>query len=490
MNALDDISVEFEKGEVHGLIGENGAGKSTLLKILSGAHLPSSGKVIIDGKLRNFQGTRDALDAGVAIIYQELNLVPEMTVAENLLLGHFPKKKNGFIDFKTMKSIASRELSFILEEIRPEQKIKELPIGQRQMIEIAKALLQNADIIAFDEPTSSLSDKETVRLFEIIANLKKQGKVVIYVSHRMEEIFKICDKVTVFRDGKLVETFSTMKDVTHDILVRRMVGRDIRDIYSYRKRACGEVKLRVEGITGPGLNKPASFEIRQGEILGFFGLVGAGRSELMKLIYGAVKRTGGTVYLNGKETGFSAPRSAIENGVFFCPEDRKDEGVISIRSVAENINISVRRHSLKAGFFLDKQAEKTTTDHFINSLNIKTPGREQTVGSLSGGNQQKVILARWLAENVEILIMDEPTRGIDVGTKNEIYQLMYKLTEEGKSIICVSSDLSEIMGVSDRLIVMRDGEIITAFEKSEYCEEEILSRALPDKTGDFACEAE
>ncbi|MBF9014196.1 MULTISPECIES: L-arabinose ABC transporter ATP-binding protein AraG [unclassified Oceanispirochaeta] len=481
VKALDDVSFSVQSGEVHGLIGENGAGKSTLLKILSGAYFPSEGSVYINSQAMDFQGTKDALDAGVAIIYQELNLVPEMTVAENLLLGHFPRKKSGFIDFKKMKEIAGKELSYILEEINPDQKIKNLSIGQRQMIEIAKALLHNADIIAFDEPTSSLSDKETIRLFEIIRNLQKAGKAIIYVSHRMEEIFKICSTVTVFRDGKKIETFTDMSKVNHDILVSRMVGRDIKDVYSYRSREQGETILEVNDIMGPGISKPASFSLKKGEILGFFGLVGAGRSELMRLLYGAEKHSSGTFYLENEQVKVNSPKAAIERGMFFCPEDRKDDGIIPIRSVNENINISVRRHSMKAGFFLDKKKERETTDSFINKLQIKTPNREKDVGSLSGGNQQKVILARWLAEDVKILIMDEPTRGIDVGTKNEIYQLMYQLTEEGKSIICVSSDLPEVMGVSDRLIVMRDGELVTSFERDEFSEEKILSKALPDK---------
>ncbi|OQY32364.1 MAG: L-arabinose ABC transporter ATP-binding protein AraG [Spirochaetaceae bacterium 4572_59] len=484
VRALDGVSFKVKSGEVRGLIGENGAGKSTLLKILSGAYYPTEGKIIINGTPQDFQGTRDALNAGVAIIYQELNLVPEMTVAENLLLGHFPLKRSGFIDFKKMESIASEELSYILEEIDPNKKIKELSIGQRQMIEIAKALLHNADIIAFDEPTSSLSDKETIRLFNIIKNLKDKGKSIIYVSHRMEEIFKICDSVTVFRDGRMIETFMEMDKVNHDLLVSRMVGRDIKDIYSYRSRPLGNTVLKAEKIIGPGLKKAASFELKKGEILGFFGLVGAGRSELMRLIYGAEKHSDGEISLEGKQLRIQSPRNAIDNGIFFCPEDRKDDGIIPIRSVDENINISVRRHSMKAGFFLNKKEERKTTDSFIKTLQIKTPSRENRVGSLSGGNQQKVILARWLAEDVNVLIMDEPTRGIDVGTKNEIYQLMYDLTEEGKSIICVSSDLPEVMGVSDRMIIMREGEIVDSMEKQDYSEEIILSKALPDIAGE------
>ncbi|MGL1892936.1 MAG: L-arabinose ABC transporter ATP-binding protein AraG [Spirochaetaceae bacterium] len=476
--ALNNVSFDVQRGEVHGLIGENGAGKSTLLKTLSGAHKPTSGEVILNGVVQDFTNTKDALKAGVSIIYQELHLVPEMTVAENLLLGHFPKKISGFIDFKSMRSIARSELKYILEDIDVNKKIKELSIGQRQMIEIAKALLHNADIIAFDEPTSSLSERETTRLFEIIDNLRKEGKSILYVSHRMEEIFKICDSVTVFRDGQKIETFTDMNKIDNDILVNRMVGRDIKDVYSYKPRKIGETYLKVEGVKGFGLEEPATFELKRGEILGFFGLVGAGRTELMKLIYGAEKSDNGSLVLDGNKIKINCPKDSIDNGIFFCPEDRKDEGIIPIRSIVENINISVRRHSLKAGIFLNKKTEIDTTDKFIKALRIKTPHREQTVGSLSGGNQQKVILARWLAEDVKVLIMDEPTRGIDVGAKSEIYQLMYKLAEEGKSVICVSSDLPEVMGVSDRLLVMREGQIVSSFDKKDYSEEAILSKAL------------
>lgn len=480
VKALNKVSFNACKGEIHGLMGENGAGKSTLLKILSGSQPATSGEIIINGSIQDFQTTRDALDAGVAIIYQELHLVPEMTIAENLLLGHFPHKKSGFIDFKKMKSIARKELEYILEDLDPNMKVKELSIGQRQMIEIGKALLHNADIIAFDEPTSSLSGKETIQLFNIIKSLKSQGKTIIYVSHRMEEIFQICDQVTVFRDGCKVETFSDMKKLNHDILVKSMVGRDITDVYSYRKRPIGQNILEVEAISGPGLDNPASFTLKKGEILGFFGLVGAGRSELMRLVYGAEKSVQGTITLKDSQITINSPKDSIHNGIFFCPEDRKDDGIIPVRSIVENINISSRRHKLKAGIFIDNKNEIETADKFIESLQIKTPNRYKHVGGLSGGNQQKVILARWLAENVNILIMDEPTRGIDVGAKNEIYQLMYKLTEEGKSIICISSDLSEVMGVSDRLLIMSEGKITASLQKKDFTEEKIMKYALPN----------
>ena len=478
VRALDDICFDIRQGEVHGLVGENGAGKSTLLKILSGAHQPTDGCLRIDGERKEFQNTRAAIDSGVAIIYQELNLVPDMSVAENLLLGHMPKRR-GFIDHRKMKKIAQDQLDFIMEDIDPSQKIKELPIGQRQMIEIAKALLQDSNIIAFDEPTSSLSDKEIRRLFKIIETLRANGKAIIYVSHRMEEIFEICNRVTVFRDGRHVETFEDMSGVNHDILVSRMVGRDIADVYSYRPRPAGKCIMSVNNMMGPALKKPASFELREGEILGFFGLVGAGRTELMRLIYGIDNRSSGHVEVEGREANHTSPRESIENGLVYCPEDRKYEGIVPVRSVDENINISSRRHHLKAGIFLDKKRETENTLKFIKRLDIKTPSKEQKVGNLSGGNQQKVILARWLSEEVKVLIMDEPTRGIDVGTKNEIYHLMYDLTEERKGIICISSDLPEVMGVSDRMIVMREGEIVASLNRDEFSEEKILSLALP-----------
>lgn len=480
VKALTDVSMHIGRGEVRGLIGENGAGKSTLLKVLSGAYRPTSGKILIAGQEHEIENTRDGLNAGISVIYQELYLVPEMSVAENLLLGHMPKRQSGLIDVQSMYETAKKQLEYILEEIDPNRKIKDLPIAQRQMIEIAKALLHNASIIAFDEPTSSLSDKETKRLFTIIRNLKEEGKSIIYVSHRMEELFEVCDSVTVFRDGRKIETFHDMKEVNHDILVQRMVGRDIKDIYNWKKRKIGGISFTAEQVSGPGISEPASFAAKKGEILGFFGLVGAGRTELMKLIFGAEKKASGTISLDGKIIETANPHDAIIHGIAFLPEDRKNEGIIPIRSVQENINISARRKHLKRLFFLDKAWEAKNALKFIDQLDIKTPSKEQLIMNLSGGNQQKVILARWLSENTSLIIMDEPTRGIDVGTKNEIYSLMYALAAEGKTILCISSDLPEVMGISDRLVIMREGRIIDILERDQMEKEHILSLALPD----------
>ncbi len=478
VRALDNVSFRVVRGSVHGLVGENGAGKSTLLKILSGAQPPSSGEMLIENEKKEFYSTRDAFDAKVAIIYQELNLVPDMTVAENLLLGHFPQQ-GVFLNKAQMLDMAGRQIRDLMEDIDPNTKIKDLPIGQRQMIEIGKALLHHAEIIAFDEPTSSLSEKEVAQLFKIIRNLQAQGKAILYVSHRMEEIFTICDAVTVFRDGKHIETFEDMSRVTHDILVQRMVGREIKDVYGYRPRQIGKKMFEVRNIRGKGVNTALSFEVAKGEIVGFFGLVGAGRTELMKLIFGADTLESGEIFVHGKQVTIDNPISAINNGICLCPEDRKDEGIIPVRSVSENINISCRRHFLSAGLFLNKQKERENTDKFIDKLSIKTPSRDQLVGNLSGGNQQKTILARWLSEQVDIFLLDEPTRGIDVGAKYEIYQIMYQLAEEGKVVIFVSSDLPEVMGVADRVVVMRDGSMVGTLNRSELSDERILSMALP-----------
>jgi L-arabinose transport system ATP-binding protein len=478
VKALDAVSFSVNNGQVHGLVGENGSGKSTLLKILSGAYHTNEGQIILRGEAQDFKTTRAAIQAGIALIYQELNLVPEMTVAENLLLGQYPTKVGNFIDFNKLHGIARKQLDEVLGGVNPKQKVKYLSIGQRQMVEIAKALLQEADIIGFDEPTSSLSDKEVQRLFEIIKNLRKQGKAIIYVSHRIEEIFEICDQVTVFRDGQRIVTYTDMKDVNHDLLVSKMVGRDIENIYSYRERPIGETVLKVDNLSGDKIPKPVSFELKKGEILGLFGLVGAGRSEVIRLLYGADKKRSGDVYLENRKLKIDKPKDAIKEGIVFMPEDRKFDGIIPIRSINENINISCRRLHKKVNIFLDERWEANNAKKFIKKLSIKTPSINQKVGNLSGGNQQKVIIARWLSEDVTVLMMDEPTRGIDVGTKNEIYNLMYQLTDEGKSIICISSDLSEIMGVSDRLLVMKDGQIVGALNRDQMNEETIIKLAL------------
>ncbi len=477
VQALRDISFSVGEGSARALIGENGAGKSTLLKILSGVYTPDSGTIRFHGEPRFFHTTLDAIKTGIAVIYQELHLVPEMSVAENLLLGHLPGRF-GIVNKKRLREIALRELRSLGEDMSPSVKVGSLPIAQRQMIEIAKALMRDAQVIAFDEPTSSLTDREVQNLFSVITDLKKRGRIIIYVSHRLNEIFEICDSVTVFRDGKIVETCEDITGVDHDYLVNRMVGRPITDIYNYTPRTHGTPALEVEGLMGPGLAEPANLTVARGEILGIFGLVGAGRTELLKLIYGAERSQSGTVKMYGKEVAIKRTKDAIKSGLVFSPEDRKQEGIIPLGSVCENINLSVRR--TKSGFgIIHEKWERENAGKYVKKLNIKTPSLNQVLGNLSGGNQQKVILARWLSEQIRVMLLDEPTRGIDVGAKSEIYTIITQLASEGIGIVVVSSELLEILGISDRIIVMRQGRLMSSVNRKEATEEKIIKLALP-----------
>ncbi|TCL62000.1 L-arabinose transport system ATP-binding protein [Hydrogenispora ethanolica] len=477
VKALDGVTFEADEGSVHALVGENGAGKSTLLKILSGLYRPDGGHISLGGVAQHFSNTSDALHAGVAIIYQELNLVPDMTVAENLFLGHMPAKM-GWLGKKALRENTLEMLKTLEEAIDPDCKIGNLSIAERQMIEIAKALARKAKVIAFDEPTSSLSDREVQKLFAIIAELKRQGKVILYVSHRLSEIFAICNAVTVFRDGKHIETFTDMSKLTQDQLVTKMVGRSIHDVYHYVRHPHGEAALEVENLMGYGLAEPATLTVNQGEVVGIFGLVGAGRTELLKLIYGATKAKMGKIKVFGREVRITKPSHAIHHGIVFCPEDRKKEGIIPIRSVRENINISVRRLTAKMGFIPEKR-DIENAEHFVEQFNIKTPSIDKLVRDLSGGNQQKVVLARWLSEKVKVVLFDEPTRGIDVGAKAEIYGIISKLAAEGIGVLIVSSELPEILGISDRIIVMRQGKLQASLTHDEATEEKVLRLALP-----------
>ncbi len=482
VRALDGISFGADEGSVHALMGENGAGKSTLLKILSGAYRPDGGTLRIGGKPHVFRTTADAIAAGVAVIYQELHLVPAMSVAENLFLGHLPSQ-GGLVKRGELLERTRQQLAVLDEPIDPRTKVASLSIAQCQMVEIAKALSHDAHVIAFDEPTSSLSKREVEKLFRVIAALKEQGKVILYVSHRMDEIFRICDAATIFRDGRHVETFSSLDGVTEDALIKGMVGRSIENIWNYSPRPQGETALKVEGLRGPGVIEPASFEVKQGEIVGFFGLVGAGRSELMKLIYGAVPSTKGRIEVDRKPVNLKSPRDAIRAGIVFSPEDRKGAGIIPVRSVQENINLSGRRHFSAMGWLINDRRERDNAVQYIRKLAIKTPSAAQLIVNLSGGNQQKVILARWLSEEVKVILLDEPTRGIDVGAKSEIYNIIYDLARQGVGVVVVSSELPEVLGICDRVFVMRQNRIVGELSREQASEERVLQLALPTSMG-------
>ncbi|NID04998.1 L-arabinose ABC transporter ATP-binding protein AraG [Luteibacter jiangsuensis] len=483
VRALGDVGFEVRAGSVHGLLGENGAGKSTMMKILGGEYIPDEGEVAIDGQTMHFRSAADAIEAGVAVIHQELQYVPELSVMENLLLGRLPTRF-GLVDRRRALAWTRERLDALGVDLDPRAKLKQLSIGQRQMVEIVKAILRDAKILALDEPTSSLSHRETDVLFRLVRDLRAQGKAMIYISHRMDEIFELCDAATIFRDGRKVADFDTLEGVTRDTLVQRMVGREISDIFGYRPRAQGDVRLSVEGVTGRALPAPTTFDVRAGEIVGFFGLVGAGRSEIMRVVYGADRRTAGEVRVDGRPVKASRIRDAIRHGLVFCPEDRKEEGIIGVRSVSENINISARRNHLTAGLFVNDRAEARTADRFIERLRIRTPHRRQEIRLLSGGNQQKAVLSRWLAEkDLRVLIVDEPTRGIDVGAKNEIYNVLYELADRGVAVVMISSELPEVLGVSDRVITMCHGRITGQFDRASANEQNVLAAALPEGAG-------
>lgn len=477
VKALQNVSFKCYEGKVHALMGENGAGKSTLLKILSGNYLPTDGKLHIGGRTMTFRNTKDALLAGIAIIYQELNIVPDMTVAENLCLGQLPHAF-GVVNQKQLIARTQQYLDKLELNISPNTPLRELSIGQWQMIEIAKALSRGAKIIAFDEPTSSLSAPEIEKLFSVIKELKAEGKVILYVSHRMEEIFRISDEITVLKDGQFVETFSDLSKINNDILVRSMVGRNLGDIYNYRPREIGKTRLKVTALSGTKLKGNFNLEVRAGEILGLFGLVGAGRSELLKVIFGADPITQGSIELDGTTINIGRPKDAIERGIVLCPEDRKKEGIIPTASVGENINISARRMHNLFKFVINEKWEKENAEKQRNQMNVKTPSIEQLIVNLSGGNQQKAILGRWLSEDIKVLLLDEPTRGIDIGAKSEIYDLIFKLADEKIAIIVVSSDLPEVIGLSDRIIVMRAQQITGEVMRADATEEGILKLAM------------
>lgn len=481
VRALDRVTFSAEPGRVHALVGENGAGKSTLLKILGGIYRPEAGSLMLRGVERHFQSAADSIAAGIGIIHQELHYVPNLTIAENLLLGHLPHRY-GFFRRRDAVRLAAEHLRRMGVDLDPRAKLKTLAIAERQMVEVCKALLREAQVIALDEPTSSLSHYETEILFRLVRDLRQQGKILIYVSHRLDEIFELCDACTVLRDGKTVASHKSLVGISRAQIVEQMVGREINDIYNYRSRPIGRVRLEVNQVAGKKVVRPVSFSVRSGEIVGFFGLVGAGRSELMHLVFAAEQLRSGSIKLDGHPIQVRHPIHAIRSGIAFCPEDRKESGIVPIRSVTENVTLSARQRDGLRKFWIDFAREARVTDQFIQRLRIRTPNRRQKIRFLSGGNQQKVILARWLNQpDLKVVIMDEPTRGIDVGAKHEIYNIIYELAEQGCAVIVVSSELPELLGIADRMIVMRSGAIVAEVSRKDFSEHRALSLALPDE---------
>ncbi|MGI9860810.1 sugar ABC transporter ATP-binding protein [Moorella naiadis] len=477
VKALDNVTFTVTPGDVHALIGENGAGKSTLLKILSGDYLPDGGSILLDGQPLELTSPADALAKGISVLYQERQSLPYLSVAENIFLGRLPLKTGQLVDWGELRVKAQQLIAELALDLQPETRLGDLSVAQQQMVEILKAYSRNARVIAFDEPTASLSTREIDPFFALIRRLKAMGMTIIYVSHRMPEIFRICDRITVLRDGKHIRTLA-VNEADEQGLVRMMVGRDLKDVF--QKKTCyktGDKLLEVRGLSRQGILQDISFDLYRGEILGIAGLVGAGRTEMVRCLFGADPRDGGSVKLNGQEWKFYSPEDAIKTGLGLCPEDRKSQGLILGLTVRENVTITILK-KLSRWSFIKRLQENKITEDYIASLRIKTPSREQKVVNLSGGNQQKVVLAKWLASWPQVLILDEPTRGIDVGAKAEIYELIISLAAQGIGIIMVSSELPEILGLSDRILVLRAGRLVGELKREEASEEKILDLAM------------
>lgn len=479
VRALDHMSFVANSGEVLALLGENGAGKSTLLKVLNGDYKADGGQYLLDGVEQSFKNPMEAIAAGISIIYQERQIIPYLSVAENIFMEAIPTNRMGMIDRRELNRMAQEIIDTFELPIKASQQVRDLSVAHQQMVEIMKAYRRKPKVIAFDEPTASLSDAEIDVLFRIIRKLKEDGLIILYVSHRMKEIFTITDQVVVFKDGKYVKQLAT-RDTCEDELVRLMVGRQLGDVYSNLQRghASGDVVLEVKNLNNPWVHD-VSFQLHKGEILGFAGLVGAGRTETMRAIFGADAWKEGQILLDGKEVHFKNPMEAIAAGVGLAPEDRKDQGVFPIRSLTDNINVASMKKVCK-GLFLDSKQEQAVAEKNIDLLKIKTPNAQKLIGELSGGNQQKVILARWLEADPKVLILDEPTKGIDVGAKAEIYQIACDLAAQGLGIIFISSELPEILGVTDRILVMHRGRITAQLDPKQTSEEEILHFAMKE----------
>lgn len=478
VKALQDVHIKAYGGKVLALLGENGAGKSTLMKIVSGVYKKDEGKIIVDGDEVEIQGIKHAESLGITIIHQELSVLPNLTVAQNIFLGNEKfSKGTRKINKSWMKERSKYFLDQIGCNINPNTLVKDINLGEMQMIEIAKALTKNSSVIIMDEPTTALTDVETQKLFEVIRKLKEKGIAIIYISHRMDEIFQICDSITVLRDGKYIGSVET-KDVTKDDLITMMVGRKLEEQFPYKEVEKEKVLLKVENLSMKDKVKNVSFEIRSGEILGVSGLMGAGRTELAKTIFGDYKKDSGEVYVDGKKVNINSPKDAIKYGICYLSEDRKQEGLILNMSVAQNMtlpNLTSYEDKMKR---IDKKSEKKEVEEYIKRLSIKTPNQEQLVKNLSGGNQQKVILAKWLMRSPKVLIVDEPTKGIDVGAKKEIYEVLNKLKSMGKAVIMISSDMAEILGVSDRVMVMHEGKVTGELKREEATQESIMKYAI------------
>lgn len=472
---LKQAGFTLESGEVHALMGENGAGKSTLMKILTGVYTKDAGTVLVDGKEVNYKNPQEAEKAGIVFIYQELNVMFDLTVEENLFMGKEIHGKFGICDKKAMQKKAQEALNILGVNISPKTVMAELSVGQQQMVEICKALMADAKVIIMDEPTAALTQSETVALFKVIESLRKKGVSMVYISHRMEEIFELCDRITVLRDGSYIGV-KNIPETNMNEIVKMMIGREIGERYPSRNVKIGKEVLKVKELTRKGTFHDVNFSVRAGEVLGVSGLMGAGRTEIMQAIFGNLSYESGTIEIDGKEVKISNPRQAMEHGIGFITEDRKTEGLMLDKSIRENISLCNLRRISKSSV-ISREAEKNMVAEAIKDLRIKCFGSYHECNNLSGGNQQKVVLAKWILTNPKILILDEPTRGVDIGAKKEIYSIINKLAAQGVVIIMVSSELPEVLGMSDNIMVVREGEVRGIISYEEANQERVMTLA-------------
>jgi ABC-type sugar transport system ATPase subunit len=471
--ALSDVSLSIDRGECHGLMGENGAGKSTLGKILAGIHRPDEGQIQIDGRVVSIHNPNDALRHGIGMVHQELAFCPDLSVAENLCMGQYPRRLGFLVDRPEMQRMAKRLLEQIGVQLDVDQPMRSLSTAQEQLVQIASAVGTNAKILVFDEPTSSLSEPEAQHLFKLIEDLRSRGVTMIYVSHRMPELFRLCDRISVLRDGKFVGTVSRA-EATQDKIVRMMIGRSIEEYFPQHLSASpGETVLRVKNLNSPGNFSDISFDIRAGEIVGFAGLVGAGRSEIAKAIFGLDRTATGDVQINGEALGLGNVRDSMSRGIGFLPEDRKRQGLVLMMSCRANMSMAMLERLSRMGL-LAHDSERAIAEEYFRKLSVRAPSIETAVAGLSGGNQQKVAIAKWLARQAKLLIVDEPTRGVDVGAKAAIHQLVDDLAQQGVAIMLISSELPEVLNLSTRIIVMRQGKIVGEVPRQIATQENVL----------------
>jgi len=472
---LTGVDFELVDGEVHALMGENGAGKSTMMNVLTGLHARDMGTITIDGKETYYKNPKEAEQSGITFIHQELNIWPDMTVLENLFIGKELKNSFGLLKITEMKALAKKQFDRLAVSIPLDKEAGSCSVGEQQMIEIAKALMTEAKVIIMDEPTAALTEREISKLFDVISSLKKGGVSIVYISHRMEEIFSICDRITVMRDGKTVDTKS-IPETNFDEVVRKMVGRELTDRFPKRKPNLGETVLQVKGLTKKGQFEDVSFSVRAGEIVGVSGLMGAGRTEIMRAIFGLDSFDTGEIWLKGEKVTIKTPEQAVKAGIGFITEDRKDEGLILDFSIRDNMVLPTL-YSFAPKGIINEKSETDFVNMLIKRLTVKTESPDIAVGKLSGGNQQKVVIAKWVGIGPKLLILDEPTRGVDVGAKREIYDLMNELTDRGVAIIMVSSELPEVLGMSDRILVVHEGKINGELLKENATQEKIMTMA-------------